>query len=77
MPVIPADGEALRACIAHYESTSGLDPNWYQFEQGTWAAYGGKDSPANASYEEQTRIFWLAWEDDGHHHWAAQKGRCF
>lgn len=30
-----------------------------------------------AEYEEQTRLFWIAWEDDGYHHWAAQKGRCF
>lgn len=67
----------LQACIAHYESTSGLHPNIYQFQQGTWEAYGGTGSPSNASKAEQDRIFWLAWEDAGEHHWAAQKGRCF
>lgn len=67
----------LQACIAHYESTSGLHPNIYQFEQGTWEAYGGTGSPSNASKAEQDRIFWLAWEDAGEHHWLAQKGRCF
>lgn len=76
-PVVQAGGEELRACIAHYESTSGLDPNVYQFTQGTWEAYGGKGSPSNASYAEQTRVFWLAWNDAGHWHWLAQKGRCF
>ena len=67
----------LQACIAHYESMSGLHPNIYQFQQGTWEAYGGTGSPSNASKAEQDRIFWLAWEDAGEHHWLAQKGRCF
>lgn len=73
----PPDGETLRACIAHYESTSGLDPNIYQFTDRTWQAYGGTGQPEDASYAEQTRIFWLAWNDAGRQHWAAQKGRCF
>jgi outer membrane murein-binding lipoprotein Lpp len=71
-------GSELSDCIAKYESTNGaLDSNLYQFVPGTWRAYGGTGDPGDASVEEQTRIFWLAWNDAGEHHWAAQKGRCF
>lgn len=73
----PRNTTTLVGCIAYYESTWGLDPNVFQFTQGTWEAYGGTGSPSNASYSVQERMFWLAWEDAGHHHWAAQKGRCF
>ena len=75
-PVVPGSSE-LQACIAHYESTSGLHPNIYQFEQGTWEAYGGTGTPSTASKAEQDAVFWRAWEDAGEHHWLAQKGRCF
>jgi hypothetical protein len=73
----PRNTSTLVGCIAFYESTWGEDPNVFQFTLGTWQAYGGKGSPSAASYEYQEQIFWKAWEDDGYHHWAAQKGRCF
>lgn len=73
----PHNITSLVGCIAFYESTWGEDPNVFQFTQGTWEAYGGVGSPSLASYSRQEVIFWLAWEDDGQHHWAAQKGRCF
>jgi hypothetical protein len=73
----PRNTTTLVGCIAFYESTWGKDPNVFQFTQGTWEAYGGTGSPSNASYSHQEEIFWLAWEDAGHHHWLAQKGRCF
>lgn len=73
--VIPDD---LIGCIAYYESRNGLiDTNIFQFTSGTWKAYGGTGDPADASIAEQIKRFWLAWNDDGKHHWAAQKGRCF
>jgi hypothetical protein len=73
----PHNTTTLIGCISYYESTWGKDPNVFQFTQGTWEAYGGVGSPSNASYSRQETIFWIAWEDDGPHHWAAQKGRCF
>lgn len=73
----PHNITSLVGCISYYESTWGKDPNVFQFTQGTWEAYGGVGSPSNASYSRQEAIFWIAWEDDGPHHWAAQKGRCF
>lgn len=73
----PHNTTSLVGCIAYYESSWGKDPNVFQFTQGTWEAYGGSGSPSNASYAEQEAIFWAAWNDDGEHHWAAQKGRCF
>ncbi len=73
----PRNTTTLVGCIAYYESTWGKDPNVFQFTQGTWENYGGVGSPSRASYATQEKIFWLAWEDDGYHHWAAQKGRCF
>jgi hypothetical protein len=73
----PRNTTTLVGCIAYYESTWGKDPNVFQFTQGTWETYGGTGSPSRASYATQEKIFWIAWEDDGHHHWAAQKGRCF
>lgn len=73
----PRNKTTLIGCIAFYESTWGADPNVFQFTQGTWNAYGGTGSPSNAPYWRQEQVFWLAWEDAGHHHWLAQKGRCF
>lgn len=73
----PHNITSLVGCISYYESTWGEDPNVFQFEQTTWEYYGGKGSPSNAPYWRQEEVFWLAWADDGHHHWAAQKGRCF
>lgn len=73
----PHNITTLVGCISYYESRWGADPNVFQFTQGTWETYGGKGSPSLAPYSTQEAIFWLAWEDDGHHHWAAQKGRCF
>lgn len=73
----PHNTTTLIGCISWYESNWGADPNVFQFTQGTWEAYGGTGSPSNASYSVQEAIFWLAWADDGPHHWAAQKGRCF
>ncbi len=68
----------LPACIAKYESTSGqLDSNIYQFQLPTWQTYGGEGRPEDAKISRQTEVFWKAWADDGPHHWAAQKGRCF
>lgn len=68
----------LKRCIAHYESTSGAgSSNQYQFQDGTWQAYGGTGSPESASMAEQNAVFDRAWADGGEHHWAAQKGRCF
>lgn len=74
----PRNTTTLVGCIAYYESTWGdSSSNVFQFVQGTWNAYGGTGSPGNAPYWRQEEVFWAAWEDDGHHHWAAQKGRCF
>jgi hypothetical protein len=73
----PRNTTTLVGCIAYYESTWGEDPNVFQFTQGTWRAYGGTGSASSAPYSEQLTVFWAAWEDDGKHHWAAQKGRCF
>lgn len=73
----PRNTTTLVGCIAYYESTWGEDPNVFQFTQGTWEAYGGKGSPSNAPYSQQLVVFWIAWEDNGKHHWAAQRGRCF
>lgn len=73
----PHNTTTLVGCISYYESTWGVDPNVFQFTQGTWEAYGGVGSPSRAPYSKQEAIFWIAWEDDGPHHWAAQKGRCF
>lgn len=73
----PHNLTTLVGCISYYESTWGIDPNVFQFVQSTWEAYGGVGSPENAPYWRQEEIFWLAWEDSGQHHWAAQKGRCF
>ncbi len=73
----PHNTTSLVGCISYYESRWGADPNVFQFQQGTWEAYGGTGSPSNAPYWRQEEIFWLAWEDAGHHHWLAQKGRCF
>lgn len=67
-----------RSCIARYESEHGLtSPNVFQFEQGTWDAYGGTGSPGSASMSEQNAVFDRAWADAGPQHWAAQRGRCF
>ena len=74
----PRNTTSLVGCIAFYESTWGdADPNVFQFVQRTWEAYGGTGSPSNAPYWRQEEVFWLAWQDAGHHHWLAQKGRCF
>lgn len=73
----PHNTTTLVGCISYYESRWGEDPNVFQFTQGTWEHYGGRGSPSLASYSTQEAIFWVAWEDDGPHHWAAQKGRCF
>lgn len=73
----PRNTTTLVGCIAYYESTWGKDPNVFQFTQGTWRSYGGEGSPEKASYQRQEEVFWLAWKDNGKHHWAAQKGRCF
>lgn len=73
----PHNISTLVGCISYYESTWGIDPNVFQFTQQTWEAYGGTGSPSRAIYSIQEKIFWKAWEDDGFHHWAAQKGRCF
>lgn len=73
----PHNITSLVGCIAFYESTWGVDPNVFQFVQSTWENYGGTGRPENASYQRQEEIFWLAWNDDGPNHWAAQKGRCF
>lgn len=73
----PHNTTSLVGCISYYESTWGKDPNVFQFTQGTWETYGGVGLPSNASYSRQETIFWIAWEDDGPNHWAAQKGRCF
>lgn len=69
---------ALQNCIAYWESGNGTTSNnQFQFTLGTWHTYGGTGDPEYASFATQVRIFWIAWADDGHHHWAAQKGRCF
>ncbi len=73
----PRNTTSLVGCIAFYESTWGEDPNVFQFQLGTWQTYGGTGIPSNAPYWRQEQVFWLAWEDAGKHHWAAQKGRCF
>lgn len=73
----PHNTTTLVGCISYWESSWGKDPNVFQFAQGTWEHYGGTGSPSNATYSKQLAIFWIAWEDDGPHHWAAQKGRCF
>src|SRR5688572_27267759 len=65
----PRNTTTLVGCIAFYESTWGdADPNVFQFVQGTWEAYGGTGSPSNAPYWRQEEVFWLAWQDAGHHH---------
>jgi hypothetical protein len=81
----------LAACIRHYESTDGVDPNLYQFEGATWAlafdaavAQGliPKDTPytsaSGAQRWVQDAAFW-AWVNLGYLRsaWAAQRGRCF
>lgn len=71
-PVGPA------SCIARYESEHGrTSSNIYQFQQGTWRAYGGVGTPGGASRAEQDAVFNRAWADAGPQHWAAQRGRCF
>lgn len=73
----PHNITTLLGCIAYYESGWGADPNVFQFIPSTWRSYGGSGNPEDASYARQEEIFWLAWNDSGPHHWAAQKGRCF
>ncbi len=74
----PRNTTSLVGCIAYYESTWGdISPNIFQFVPGTWRTYGGTGSAETVPYSEQLTVFWAAWEDDGKHHWAAQKGRCF
>lgn len=73
----PHNTTTLVGCISYWESSWGKDPNVFQFIQSTWEHYGGVGSPSRALYSVQEAIFWLAWNDDGPHHWAAQKGRCF
>lgn len=73
----PHNTTTLLGCIAYYESGWGADPNVFQFIPSTWRSYGGTGNPEDASYARQEEIFWLAWNDSGPHHWAAQKGRCF
>lgn len=75
---VPNEKDTLVGCIAYYESTWGqADSNVFQFVNSTWRAYGGTGDPANASWARQLEIFWVAWNDSGEHHWAAQAGRCF
>lgn len=75
--IYSSDSE-LKNCIAKWESENGrTSSNVYQFEPGTWAAYGGTGSASNASMSEQNAVFDRAWADGGEGHWAAQKGRCF
>lgn len=73
----PHNTTTLVGCISYYESTWGIDPNVFQFTLGTWHEYGGKGAPEDAPYWRQEEVFWKAWADDGEHHWAAQKGKCF
>lgn len=73
-----ASGLTLQNCIAYWESGNGTtSSNQFQFTLGTWHTYGGTGDPEDAEFSTQVRIFWIAWADDGPHHWAAQKGRCF
>jgi hypothetical protein len=86
-----APSTSLAACIRHYESTDGVDPNLYQFVDGTWnlafqaAKDQGlldKDTPnlgASGSSRAVQNAAFQAWVNDGHLHqaWAAQSGRCF
>jgi hypothetical protein len=81
----------LAACVRHYESTDGVDPNLYQFEGPTWAAAFDAataqglipvDTPytsaSAAARSVQDAAFW-AWVNLGYLRsaWAAQRGRCF
>lgn len=76
-PVYSSDSE-LQNCIARYESENGsTSSNVYQFEPGTWEAYGGTGSAETAPMSEQNEVFDRAWADGGEQHWAAQSGRCF
>lgn len=81
----------LAACIRHYESTDGVDPNLYQFEGPTWAAAfdaavaqglipaGTPYTSASAAPRWVQDAAFQAWVNLGNLRsaWAAQRGRCF
>lgn len=87
----PNGTATLAACIRHYESTDGVDPNLYQFEGPTWAAAfdAAVDQgliPADTPYTSASAAArWVqdaafqAWVNLGYlkSAWAAQRGRCF
>lgn len=87
----PNDTGTLAACIRHYESTDGVDPNLYQFEGPTWsAAFDAavaqglipKDTPytsASAAARWVQDAAFQAWVNLGYLRsaWRAQAGRCF
>lgn len=92
-PVVPGPNGTgdLAACIRHYESTDGVDPNLYQFEGPTWAAAFAAavtqglipaDTPrtsASAAARWVQDAAFQAWVALGYLRsaWAAQAGRCF
>lgn len=80
----PAEAE-IGGCIRMYESGGTTDTEgsnshqdgYYQIIPSTWDDYKGYEIAQNAPRWVQDERFNQLWEENGHAHWLAQKGRCF
>lgn len=81
-----AMGDMPVGCIRKYESGGTTDEGGnyqdsgggaYQIIHGTWNGYGGYDNAEDAPPGVQDQKAADLWAENGHAHWAAQRGRCF